>query len=453
MTSQQEYSTYLNMDAFILSMVIMVCIVLSIAICMLIWFKDRDYKYSSTYLIFILLAYQTSSLLAFYSPPQLFENVILVKMISAFLLKSAVLIWMAAYIKKDSLTHLFTAVHLLSVLAIWPLFFTPLRDAFVSISPPNIAIYEDGSRVYTVISSIVYIACGILFYVTNTTFRQKRRYLIFLLGFISLNMGFLIFGSFFSQDVLYEKMHVFVLFVLLAVLFRLTPYLEKKDWILTSANFMQGMGETALILDGQGNVVYSHNEIKRFDIASHLVEIGKEIEKQKDTDIEWNLGCGKHELNKEGEIRVGPPGKHIDLQYKVTPLYYRKVCFGNIIVLRDITASTEAVHKLREKNLLLQEALKRQEEYIRVSRRIKGEEERGRILGQVNNMTRNYLNSLKLWVFQLDRAVSVREHFFKDRIKKQNEEMLLLTRKMIEEARQSVRQLNNIVAEEKEAPL
>ncbi len=450
-----EYSTYFNMNAFVLSIVIVMCIILSITTCMLIWFKDVDktFKYSATYLVAILLIYQMSSLLSFYSPLKQFEILIIVKMAAAFLLKSAVLIWMAVYIKARKLTGFFLAIHLVSLITLLPFFaYAPFRDAIVNISTPHVAIYEDGARIYTIISSIVFIIAGILFYTTNTHFRLKIRYLIFLLLFVLLNTGVLAFETFSSENLLYERMHIFILLVLLAVFFRSTPFFDKKDWILSSANLMQGVGETAVILDRQSKIRYSHNGIKNFDIAPYFDEVEKEIEKQKGNCIQRDMDV--HENNEswlEGEIHL-LAGKNIHLQYKLTPLYYRKVYAGKIIVLRDISAYTEVVQKLNEKNHLLQEAFKKQEEYIRVTRRISGEEERGKILGKVNTIASNYLKNLKLQIFQLDEAKTDSGSNFKERVKLQNEEMLLLTRKMIDEARQSVRQLN-IKEEEQEAHL
>ena len=452
MLVQDEYSAYLNLDAFFLSIVIFVCIILSIAICILTWLKDRDYKYAFTYLIFILLVYQVSSLLAFYAPPQHFESLIVVKMIFAVLLKSAVLIWLAAYTRKDWMAYVFIALHLFTIAFVGPIFFSPLRDAVVSFSPPNVATYEVGSRIYTVISSIVYIAAGILFYATSSHFRRKRRYLVFLLAFISFNIGLLVLGSFFSQDVLYEKMHIAVLLTLLAFFCRMTPFFDKTDWILTSANMMQGVGETAVILDAWGKAIYSHSGIENFDVAVHLDALAAEIERQKEVRLAPGPGHAllrpeplqeRGEPHLTGALRFSQiPDGPIDLQYKLTPLFYRGARRGTIMVLRDITAYTRAVQKLQEKNLLLEDALTKKKAYLHQTRRIKGEEERGRILGQVNQVTREYLDSLRRWVSRFNGAAPGAEESFTGLVKKQNEEMLALTRKTIVETRQAVRRLN-----------
>ena len=439
---QGQLSALLNIESFMLSVVILLCIMLSIVIGMLVWFQNKEYRYSAIYLIIILLIYQVSSLLAFYSPPDYFKVLILVKMYFSILLKSVVLVWLSDYFKNRVMLVLSLFLHLFSLALAWPTFFyTPFQDAIVLVSTsPNTAVYEQGARIYFILSSIIYIAASILFYLTSLRFRQSKRDLIFLLVFILFNTGLLFWGILLSSDVLYEKMHVFVLLVQLAIIFRLTSFIKHGDWIISPSNLLNGMVETAIILDRQDKNAYNHNGIESIDIPLHFAEIKERIGVQQ-------IGNDKEQImnkaHSEGRINIDTD-KVINLNYKLAPLYSGKKLIGKIIVLRDMTHYTETLKSLNEKNDLLKEAVEEKNKYIKIVQRITGEEERGIVLRKVNKSMREYLSQLKKQVMQFEDSGTLSEEEFIDRINIKNKQMLELTRQVLYETRQSVKKLSNI---------
>lgn len=441
MYDQAQLSVLFNTEAFMLSFVILLSIMLSIAIGMLVWLQNKDYKYSAIYLIIILLAYQVSSLLAFYSPPDYFKGIILVKMYFSILLKSAVLVWLSDYFNHRIMLALTLFLNALSLMLAWPVFFyTPFQDAIVIVSTsPNTAVYEQGARIYFILSSIIYITASILFYLTSLRFKQSKRDLIFLFIFILFNTGLLFWGIQFSSDVLYEKMHVFVLLVQLAIIFRLTSFIHHGDWIMSPSNLLNGMVETTIILDRKDKHIYSHNGLKDIDVSFHISEIIKAIEGQQ-SKMDDNQDMDASHL--EGKINI-KTNKVINLNYKFAPLYAGNKLIGKVMVLRDITHYTEALDRLNEKNLLLEEALQKKRQYIQLMQRVTGEAERGKVLRSVNKAMRDYLNQLKNQVLQFEDSENASESEFKDRVKEQNDQMLALTRQVLLETRQSVKKLSN----------
>ncbi len=441
MYDQAQLSVLFNTEAFMLSFVILLSIMLSIAIGMLVWLQNKDYKYSAIYLIIILLAYQVSSLLAFYSPPDYFKGIILVKMYFSILLKSAVLVWLSDYFNHRIMLALTLFLNALSLMLAWPVFFyTPFQDAIVIVSTsPNTAVYEQGARIYFILSSIIYITASILFYLTSLRFKQSKRDLIFLFIFILFNTGLLFWGIQFSSDVLYEKMHVFVLLVQLAIIFRLTSFIHHGDWIMSPSNLLNGMVETTIILDRKDKHIYSHNGLKDIDVSFHISEIIKAIEGQR-SKMDDNQDMDASHL--EGKINI-KTNKVINLNYKFAPLYAGNKLIGKVMVLRDITHYTEALDRLNEKNLLLEEALQKKRQYIQLMQRVTGEAERGKVLRSVNKAMRDYLNQLKNQVLQFEDSENASESEFKDRVKEQNDQMLALTRQVLLETRQSVKKLSN----------
>lgn len=438
-----EHNLNLNLDSFLLSIVIMICIILSVFTCVLIRFKkiDKSVKLAYFYLIAILLIYQISTLLAFYSTLKIFEIMISIKIITAFLLKTAIMLFIAVYMRNSMLIKIFLGFHILSYISAFPYFMIEAyRNSIFIISEPNSAYYGSGSQIYTIASSVLYIIAGVLFYLSNKLFRQKKRYLIFLLLLVAVNVAVLFFYIYFSKDAVHEKMHIYILLIQIAFLLKTTPFYDKKDALLSAHNIIDGIDETLIIFNKQGKISYLHNSFKDFDIALYIAEIVRLICMHDGKSV-----MSRHDIYQgdesfyEGEITI-IPGKTVYLHYKLSPLFYKKIYIGKIIILRDMTVYTELIEKLNEKNTLLKEAFERQKEHIHVTRRLIGEEERSKILQRVNDIAGGYLKKLREQVYGLEAEMGT-DSASKQKIKDGNDRMLLLTQNTIDEIRKTVKQL------------
>ena len=430
-----ESNALFNVESFLLSMVILACLLLSIGISVLVWFRDANNlsKYAAIYLMINLFIYQVSSLLSFYSPEEFFQHIILIKMSSAFLLKTTITVWLAANIRKPNVFISFLGLHIFSLILVTSVMTSPGREAFIIFEAPNIALYGGGARIYTLVSSVFLIIAGLILCV-NSPREQKRHYLLFIISFFALNTFLLLFDTYSSQDVVYEKMHVLVFFVLLAIFFKLTPLFSKKDWFLSSATFMQGIGETVLILDQNSQILSGHNGFKNNpDVYTKINQIIDAIDEQ---DLKKAAPCNGDETGySEGKISFYV-NKSIEIHYKQSALHSRKKHIGRIIVLRDMTEYTELMASLNRTILLLNVAFRAEKENIRVTGKITWEKERERIFEMVNKIARDYLHIFKSQI-----------HHFKSEsdisLITKNSELLAMTRNVTDEIRQIVKQLAN----------
>jgi len=432
-----ETSVYLTLESFLLSIVILASLILSIGICVLVCFKDSNNlsKYVAIYLLFNILIYQVSSLLSFYSPAEFFQLIIMIKMSSAFLLKTTITVWLAANIRKPGIFNFFLSLHLLSLVLVILVMPSPLREAIIIFDAPNIALYGAGARIYTIVSGMFLIISGLILCM-NSPREQKRHYLFFISLFFAFNTFLLVFDTYSSQDVVYEKMHVLVFFVLVAVFFKLTPLFSKKDWFFSSATFMQGIGETVLILDQHNQVLTGHNGFTNnpevYQLVGQIIDLIDEQELMKEAPDNSD-----ETRYTEGEISL-LANKSIHLHYKQSPLVGREKHRSRIIVLRDMTEYTELVASLNRAILHLNAAFKAQKENIRVSDKITREKERARIFEVVNKIARDYLLTFKAQIYHFK---SHSDNSLQDKLITKNSELLAMTRNVIDEIRQIVKQL------------
>lgn len=439
------------MQNFFLSIVIICSIILCIFACIIVWFRNNKpgVKYATTYLCVLVFLYQVSTILAFYSPQYIFKVMLDIKIIAAFLIKTAFLYFIAVSIGDAVLSKIYLAIHLVTVSTVFLYFFCPpYKASIVTIVGPNMAQSGIGTQIYTVLSSLLYGVSAIVFLTAYKPFRRKRRYFVFLILLITLNTVLLSAFAFEAKDIVHEKAHILILLVLLAYFLKYTPFFETKDKLLSPVNIMEGIDETVVIFDKLGQPAYIHNGFQSVDLSGHLEEIDGLIKRNShQPECTYNNGCIENETGSEGEITLKQKTV-VQLHYKLSALYFNKEYMGKIIVLRDITSYTSLLEELNEKNRLLKEAFDKQKEYVKVARRLIGEEERAKILHMVNRTAGEFLKKVKIQVDSLEASALADGALVKERVKAENEELLALTIKAIGEVRQAVKKLHEIDRQE-----
>lgn len=435
------------MQEFFLTIIIilsiMFCIHACITICSGSW--RRRSKYIFTYLSITVLLYQCSTLFAFYCPPEYFEGFVDIKICMALLIKAAFIYFIAEFIRNKILSRIFLILNLLSIgLIILYFIYPPFKASIVTIVDSNTAVYGVGSQIYAVISNVIFFFTGIAFIVSYKPFRQIRRNYIFLLIVILMNMFILNLFIFEVNDVLHEQTHVLILFVYIAFFSMYTPFTDKNDRLMSLVNIMSGIGESVIIIDNQGKIVFFHNGFDDIDISERIEEIDSIIiEKSGIEEYDMHIGKTDPEVYCHGEIEL-MEHKRVKLHYILSFLYFKEKYMGRIVVLRDITEYTSLLEELNKKNILLKEAVERQKEYVKAAHRLSSEEERSRILETVNAIAGEFLKNVKQRVYKLETEVLAEGAAMKDWIRLENDQMLELTKKTIAEVRQTVKRLHII---------
>ena len=422
----QDLFMYFNPESFVLSIVILLCIIITVSLCVLVFLKNttRKIKFTFLYLTIILLLYETSSLLFLYPPPNLFKSLCIFKIISSILLNTGFLYFFAIYINNKLIIKSFLFVHLSSYLFIFGiLFFKPFENKFFIINAPSFAEHTDAIRIYISICALLYIATGIIFYFSNQLFKQKKRYLFFLIIFITLNVSVLVFSTFASKDIAHEKMPFYLLLILLSFLFKFSPFYEKKDVILFSSNILHSISETVIILDKYSKTKYIQNNFKNIDILEHIDEI-----------IEL--------INKEiSQIKLTIDSNTIlHLQYKTSNVIHNNKNIGKIIILRDISNLVELSNQIEHKNNQLILAFNKKKLHLKAIQKLQIERERAEILAKVNECSNRFISILKSNIENL-RLELDEKNISKGILKNKNEELITITKNTIDEIRNTVKQI------------
>ncbi|MDD4495707.1 MAG: hypothetical protein PHV32_15445 [Eubacteriales bacterium] len=440
-----DLNSYLNADSFFLSSVIIITVILCVITEVFFSYKNtkKSVKYALTYLLSVTMVYELSTLLAFYSTPDYFRIMIYIKIGAAFLLKTALLFFTSIYIENKKLIRIFALMQILSVATVIPAtVFPSYMDSIVTFSSPLSARYAGGAEVYAVISSIIFIASGFVFYFTSPLFRKKKKHIAFLMLFTALNLAILTFSVFGSKDIVHEKTHILILMVLLATVFKMSPFYDRKDSLLSVVNIINSKDEELIILDRNDNTSYINNCIKGLEISNCTEEIKAMIKAQGNLpDLRGSRESTGGNTIIEGDIDFHTDKIHY-LHYSITPFFNRKKFIGRIIVLRDITPIKELLEVLNEKNDLLNKAYEAQRENLRVTGKLAIEKERSRILNMVNSIAGGYLITIRSRVAILEQLNEEDAHF-KDFVERENSVLLEITRDTTEKVRTAVRQMYN----------
>lgn len=433
-----------DLENLLLSLVIVAGMILCIYVCTMILCSSAEpgLKLVSAYTGAILLLYQLSTVLAYFSPVSLFEPFMTVKIISAFLLKTVFLLYMAIFIKNSLLIRIFLAVHLVSLAFILPPFVIPgYKASIFTVTGHNSAVYASGAHIYSLISNLLYIASALTFFIIHRPFREKKRHLVFLLLLFSSNIAILFYLTDVSYDAVHEKMHVLLLFVLAAFIFKFTPFFEKRDALLSASSITDGISETVVIIDALGRDEFIHTTPGSPELKERISEIKSLVglDTLKNT-LTQAGGLNNADSCIEGKLALSSE-KTCHFAYRISPLFSKGICKGAIIVLRDITAYIKLHDDMNQKNLELREAFEKLKQYVRITRRLAGEEERSRILGIVNKTAGEYISKIKMQINELENRKAANS-LTKEAVRVENEQLLILTRKVIDEIRNTVKTLN-----------
>ncbi|NLU32914.1 MAG: hypothetical protein GXX04_09880 [Clostridiaceae bacterium] len=420
----------------ILSIIITASIALSGCACSLVLAcnSSAEAKRSFLYLALLVFVHECSSLLAFYaSSPGMFRRFFLVKAASAYLLKSAMLLFTGFYTERRWLKALSLGIHLLSIGQVLFLFLNSgWADAVISFEVPFEARYQDHAYWYMVVPGMLYLVMSVVFMLCYKPLSRKSIadsvYVILLLTGIAALLVFYLS----AYDTFYDGMHLFILIGSVAANMKAMPLTGWDSKYLSRLNILEGFSEAIIFYDRKGRIIYTHDGLEAIRLSDRLDDIHARI-------METGALNGSDSLS-EGRITMENESP-VHLQYKVSTLQTGGRVFGRIVTLRDVSRMVELQMELSGKNRQLELAFARKKRVTKAIRHLAMEKERARILDKVNSTANSYITRVRLDVARLESEMSSGPDYH-HKVRMMNDQLLEYTRSVIEKMRATVKKLN-----------
>jgi len=425
---------FLIHDRFLLGILITCCIALSGCACSLVLTNKASLgtKRSFIYMMFFGLAHETSSLLAYYTTsPDMFRHLATIKATSAYLLATAMLFFTGVYVEKRWLKRLALCVHLVSVgQVVFPLMNRPWAENLVMLERPFEAQYQDAAIWYAVAPGTLCMVLSVVIILYEERRGRKLTAASVLFAFLLLCMGTFSIQQLFVRDVLYDNMHLIILLCVLAVKLKAMPFFSRDAQYISRADIHYGFSEAVIIFDRKDHIIHIHDGLKTIKLSDRLNEI---LTKLPDVRT-W---CEPGVLS-QGLITIDDT---VHLQYKISPIQTNGKVIGKIINIRDVTELVNLQSELSQKNRQLELAFARKQRVVRAVRQLALEKERARILDKVNATPNAYINRVRNDVMQLEAEMASGPDF-QQKVRMMNDQLLDITRSVIEEIRATVKKLN-----------
>lgn len=421
-------------ERFYLSIVILVCLVLwGYALGLVLSGKGKTaYKAAFTLLVSYLFIYQLSTLVAFYATDQdIFRIAIFFKVMAAFHTKTAALLFFSVYVREKWMIFFFLATHCLASMMI-PLYLIngTLAQSLFMFTGPFQAEFGPYTYYYALTSNALFYLAAIIFIFKRRAWEKKKKAVWYMMLILAANTIVVLFIAKGSQDILSEKMHVLLLLIVLSFVCYRTPFLSKSDSFIMHADVLEGISEKVLIYDDKGYLATVHEGDQSIQLTGKASDIEKLLPKDE-----------KGVIPEEGSFIIqGAEPQHV--LYKKVPISYKGKPFGQIMVLRNITSLVRLQNELQEKNLDLSRAIEKHRFYSRISKRLIDEKERSMILEKVNATADAYIKKVKAEIVALKDIAAHEPELAREQVRQNNEYLLELTRKALEEIRGTVRKLS-----------
>lgn len=422
-------------DRFILSMLISCCVAMSGCACSLVLDSNSTVgiKHSFLYMMFYVFVHEASSLLAFYTPsPEMFRILAFMKSSSAYLMKSALLLFTGYYTGKRWVKRLSRGIHLLTIGQVVFLFLNrEFANTIIMLTGPFEAQYQDNANWYVIVPGILFITMSVIMMLYYKPFGNKRLASSIFIAFLLLCIVALSFVYCSTRSMIYDGMHLIILLGVMAASLKAMPFSGSDIKYISRANILDGFSEAVIIYDRKGRVIHIHDGLRTISLSAILDEVQTKLRK---------MGA----LNDSGTLSEGrftiESGSLVHLQYKVSTLQKGQKVYGRIINLRDVTEMVELQVELSRKNRQLELAFSRKQQVAKAVGQLAMEKERARILDKVNSTANAYISRVRRDVARLESEMASGPDF-QQKVREMNDQLLEVTRSVIDEIRATVKKL------------
>ncbi|HOP71945.1 MAG TPA: hypothetical protein PLO77_01685 [Thermoclostridium caenicola] len=429
---------FLIHDRFILGVLITCCTALCgcAASLVLTGSSSAGAKRAFLYVMFYVLAHETSSLIVLHATsPDMFRLLVAVRAASAYLLATSLLLFTGYYTDRRWLKGLALGVHLVSVgQVVLPFLNRQWAERLVMLSVPFEAQYWGLALWYALVPGTFCIILSVIFILHAHHHGRKLTVVSLIFAFLLLCMGALSILQLSTRDMVRDNMHLIIFLGLLAAKLKAMPFLSRDAKYISRADIHDGFSEAVIIFDRRGRVVHIHDGLKTIKLSDRLRDIQEKLAEEGVLNESGALSQGRILIEEQHPVH---------LQYKISPLQAEGKVLGRIINLRDVTELVNLQMELSQKNRQLELAFSRKQRAARAVRQLAVERERARILDQVNATANAYISRVRRDVAQLEAEMATGTDF-PTKIRMMNEQLLEVTRSVIEEIRATVRKLNHV---------
>lgn len=421
-------------DSFIMSTLIVGCVALTGCACSLMLSGSISVGAKRTFLYLMLLAFlhETGSLLAMYTASQeLFRLLITLKSCGAYLLETALLLFAAFYAGKRWMKGLAFGIHLLSIGQV--LFLVADRhwaETIFMLAEPFKAQYLDNAAWYMIAPGTCFVILSVIMMLRLSLRGRKPTANAILIAFLLVCIAGLSILRLSARDMLYDDMHLMIFLGVIAANLKAVRFISSDA--ISCTNIHEGFSEAVLIFDSKGRIIHIHDGLKPVSLSKSYPEIHAKL-KEKGV-------FNESPALSEGQITINE-GRPIHLQYKISVLQAENRVYGRIINLRDVTEIVDLQLELSKKNRQLELAFSRKQQASKDMRQLVMERERAKILDKVNETAKAYISRIRRDIAQLESDMTSSPDFQR-RVRLMHEQLLEITRNVIEEIRATVKKLN-----------